>query len=161
MLLELGHEGSKQALEGGPIGRGERSEQPFFVREMGCEGAVDRRLPPAGEPDENSSSVSRVGRPFHEAGPDEAIDALGHAAGGKHRRFHQLRGIQLVRFAGTTQRREEVEPPGLQLVVGETLRERSVRQVRRAEEPAEQPDRRRVEIGSLRRRLWLSPREGT
>jgi hypothetical protein len=67
----------------------------------------------------------------------------------EHRRFHQVGRAELVRRAGTPQRREQIEPARLKTLSSDTAGKREVSEVRRAEKPTDQ--RQRVQVGRFRR----------
>jgi hypothetical protein len=62
---------------------------------------------------------------------------------------HQLRGVELVRLAGATQRSEQIEPTGLETVLAEAFREGGVGEVCRSEETSENSQRGDVQVGAL------------
>ena len=72
-----------------------------------------------GEPDDDAAPVARVGQPLHEPARGQPVHPVGHGAAGDQGLGDQLAGGQLVRRAGPAQRRQHVELPALQVVLGE------------------------------------------
>src|SRR5688572_21914366 len=59
---------------------------------MCFDGAVDQRAAVVGERNETPASIVRIGLSADQSERLEAVEALGHAAGGDHRRVAELAG---------------------------------------------------------------------
>ena len=147
--VEIGQECSKQVVEGAPVGRRQGAQEALLVGHVGLEGVVDDRLPVRGQPDEDAPPVGRIRSALDQARLDEAVEALGHPARREQGRAHQLGRVELVGRPGAAQSRQQVEPARLEPVLGESCRERCVRERRRPVEPADEAQRGRVHVRSL------------
>jgi hypothetical protein len=85
--------------------------------ERGIDGATSGR----GEADQHSATIVRVGLTLHQLARHEAVDTVRHGAAGDERLRDQAAGGEMVRRSGATQRREDVELPGVEVVRGEGL----------------------------------------
>jgi hypothetical protein len=90
---------SQQRVERPPLGRLERLEQTRFVGHVSFDCLVDHGPSFAGQPHQRAAAVVRVGSPFDKAGLCKPVEPLRDAAGGQHRRGHQLGWVELVRLA--------------------------------------------------------------
>jgi len=69
---------------------GEGGEQPLFVLKVRLDGAVDEGAPVVREHDESPAPISGVGLTANQSLRLQAVEELGHAAGGDHHRAAEL-----------------------------------------------------------------------
>src|SRR6266516_2670513 len=114
VVLEGGQERPERQIEGAPFGGREGVEELRLVADLRADRPVDRCLAVRGQADERPTTVVRIRPPFDQARVGEPVQSLGHPARREHGRAHQLGRGELVGRAGTAERREQVEPAGLQ-----------------------------------------------
>lgn len=101
------------------LAAGELGQDGALLGEESGERLVGAVAALGGEPDQDAPPVAGVGEPFDEALLGEPVDAVGHGARGDQGLGQELAGGELVGRAGPAERGEDVELPGLQLVLGE------------------------------------------
>jgi hypothetical protein len=154
-LLDRAEEFAEGRVESAAIGGGKGAQKGRLVFRVRGDRPVDRALAFARQPDEGASPIRWVRAPLQEAGFGQAVEALGHAAGGEHGRSHQFRRIELVRGAGSAKRGQKVEPAWLQAVGGEALGELRLGKARGSKQAAEGTEGLDVEVRALLSPLGL------
>jgi hypothetical protein len=147
--LEPRQQLAQQTVECPAVGAAERLEQSPFGGLVRFNRAVDGGAAFARQAHEGPAAIVGIWAAFDQAGLCQPVEPLGDPAGGEHGRVHQIGWIELVGRTGSAQRREQVEPTGLQAVGGGSLRELAVGEVDDAEQPGEERERGRVQIGAL------------
>ena len=116
---------------------------------MRDQGRVDELPALLRESDEGAAAIGRVRATLDQAGILQPVESLRHAPRREHRRRHQLSGVQLERRAGPSERREEVEPPWLQIVPGDPSAELGVRELCGAKQTSHDSECGDVDVRSL------------
>ena len=145
---------ARAALRSRPASRlrsrsGQVGEQVGLGGEQRLERAVDRGLALGGEPHDHAAPVVGVGVALDEPARRQPVDPVGHGAAGHQRLAEQPPRRELVRRAGPPQRGQHVELPRLDAVRGERLAAGEVEVAGQPADPAEDRDRRQVEVGAL------------
>ena len=86
------------------------------------EGSIDGEATSVGEFHAHPTPVGRVGLTLHEGSRLESVDAIGHGSAGDHGLGRQLPWGQGVGSARAPQRREHIELPPFEVVLGEGRR---------------------------------------
>jgi hypothetical protein len=128
--------------------------QPGQQRPLPVQQAGQRRvhplLSPVGEDDQHAPLIPGVGLAADEPLGRQPVDPVRHGAGGDQRGPEQRARRELERRALPAQRREHVEGPRLELVLGERPAPRDVQVPGQPGDPAEHLHRLHVQIGPLR-----------
>lgn len=95
--------------------------------------------------------------PFDKAALRQPIDTVRDGTGGDHRLAHEVASGEGVGFAGAPQGRQHVVHPVLYAESGEVLGKAPVDEPRQPRHPADDPDRRDVEVGTDRVPLTRDP----
>ncbi len=147
--LEPAEELAQQVVERALLTAWQCGEEGLLGLEMRFQRSVDAHLSSGRQPNEDAAAVCRIASALNESGVGEAIESFRHPGRGKHRRPHQVGGVQLVRLTGTTQGGEEVEPPRPEVVCGERLLQGGVCELHRAEQAADEAQRFHVQVRAL------------
>ncbi|CAM5371413.1 hypothetical protein SBADM41S_05974 [Streptomyces badius] len=131
------------------LGAGQLAEDGALLVEESGQRLVGLVAPLGREPYEDATPVVRVGQPLDEVLLGEPVDAVGHRARGDQGLGEELPGGELVRGAGPAQRREHVELPRLQVVLGEGYAAGPVEVACQAGDAAEHLEWFHVEVGAL------------
>ena len=103
-----------------------------------------------GEGDEHAPLVPGVWLPADQSLAGQPVDPVRHGAGGDQRGPEQRARGELERRPLPAQRREHVERPRLQFVLGERAAPRDVQVPGQPGDPAEHLHRLHIQVGSLR-----------
>ena len=82
-------------------------------------GGIDNRAAGGGKSDFHAAPVAGVRTAADQPALGEPVDPVGHRPAGHQHLCNQLPGGELVWRARSPQRRQNVEPPALQAVLGE------------------------------------------
>ena len=148
-IVERADDGAEQVGERDLVVEIAVAQQPALLLEESVEGGVDPSRPSSvrrtSTPRRSPGSGSRSTRPLRL----EPVDPVGHRPGGDHRLRDQPTGGELVRRPGPAQRGQHVELPGLEVVRREGLTPGEVEVPGQPGDPAEDLQRRDVEVGPL------------
>ena len=140
------------AVRPGPSGRTRAGRQQRALGvQQGGERPVDGGLALGGEPDQHAAPVLGVGVPLDEPAAGQPVHAVGHRPARHQRLAQQPPGGELVRRSRAPQCRQHVELPRLDLVGGEGRPPGQVEVPGQPGDPAEDGDRREVEVRPLAR----------
>ena len=112
---------------------------------------ADLSLLLGGQPDDDAAAVLGVGVALDVPARGEPVDPVRHRPAGHQGLAQQPAGGELVRRTGAPQRGQDVELPRLDPVVGERLPAGEVEVAGQPRDPAEDGDRRQVEVAALAR----------
>jgi len=131
------------------VGVQARQQRPLAAQQPG-----QRRVHPvlslAGEGDQDAPLVPGVRLAADEPLGGQPVDPVRHGAGGDQRGPEQRARRELERRPLPAQRREHVERPRLELVLGERAAPRDVQVPGQPRDPAEHLHRLHVQVGPLR-----------
>ena len=144
--LEAAQQGAEQAGHRALV-RGRQSvEQAALALQQVGQRAVDGLAATRRERHQHAAAIVRIGLALDQAAGGEAVDAIGHRAGGDVGLGEQPPRGQPVGLAGAAQRGQDIELPAGQLVRGEGVGPRAVEPLSQAGDPAHHLHRRQVQI---------------
>ena len=111
--------------------------------------SIDATAPISGQTNQDPASVVGVLESLDESDLFKAVDAVGHRARGHQRLRQQCTGGKLVRRAGSTERGEDVERPGLQVMRGKGRSAGAIKVAGQAADSAEHFKRCRIKVGAF------------
>jgi hypothetical protein len=127
----------------------EPREQLPLVRKQPFERGIDLVPTSRSEPYDDPTAVPRVREAGQQPASLQPVEPIGHGAAGDQRLPEKLAGGELVRGAGAPQRREDVEGPDLEAVLGKDGPAGPGEVVREPGYPRQHMHRGDVEVGSL------------
>ena len=135
--------------QGAPVFLGQRRDDGMLVVEKGSEGSVDDV--PAGrrEPDEDAAPVPRVGAALGEAPGDEPVDSGRHGPARDERLGDEPPRGELVGLARAPECGQDVELPGVEVVLGERRRADPRVLLGQPGDPGQDVQGSDIEVGSL------------
>ena len=126
-----------------------RQQRPLAAQQAG-QRRVHPRLALIGEGDQHAPFIPGIGLPADESRGGQPVDPVRHGAGGDQGGAEQRARRELERRPLPAQRREHVESPRLQPVLGERLAPRDVQVPGQPGDPAEHLHRLDIQVGPLR-----------
>jgi len=124
-------------------------QRPLAAQQAG-QRRIDPRLALVGERDQHTPLVPRVGLPADEIPGGQPVDPVRHGARGDQGGPEQGAGRELERPPLAAQRRQDVELPRLEPVLGERAAAGDVQVPGQPGDPAEHLHRLHVQVGPLR-----------
>ena len=126
-----------------------RQQRPLAAQQPG-QRRINPLLSPVGEGDQDTALVPRVGLAADESRFGQPVDPVRHGPGGDQRGPEQRARRELERRPLPAQRREHVELPRLEPVLGERAAPGDVQVPGQPGDPAEHLHRLHVQVGPLR-----------
>src|SRR5690606_30194721 len=148
-VVERGGELPEQSGQFAALGGGQLREDGALLRQQPGQGLVGPVAADVRETDQDTAPVTGVREAFHQVLLGQPVDAVGHGARGDEGLREKLSGGELVRGPGPAQRRQDVELPGFQAVLGERQPTGTVQMPGEPAHPAEHFEWFHVEVRAL------------